>query len=60
VLNGLEDVLAILQPDERLDAWGRILFFLQEKSSLGDRRPLDLLRQGKLKEVRLAAQAYAE
>jgi hypothetical protein len=60
VQNGLEDVLEILNQDERLDAWGRILFFLQEKPSLGDRRPLDLLRQGKLKEVRLAAQAYAE
>ena len=60
VLNGLEEVLEILHHDERLDAWGRILFFLQEKPSLGGRRPLDLLRQGKLKEVRLAAQAYAE
>ncbi len=57
---GLEEVLAILNQDERLDAWGKILFFLQEKSSLGDRRPLDLLRSGRLKEVCLAAHAYGE
>ena len=60
VLAGLEDTLEILNQDERLDAWGKILFFLQEKGSLGDRRPLDLLREGKLKEVCLAAHAYAE
>ena len=57
---GLEDVLAILDQDERLDAWGKILFFLRDKGSRGDRRPLDLLREGKLKEICLAAQAYAE
>jgi hypothetical protein len=60
VLNGLEDVLAILNQNERLDAWAKLLFFLQEKPSLDGRRPLDLLREGKLKEVRLAAGAYAE
>lgn len=60
VLAGLEDVLEVLNQDERQDAWGKILFFLQAKPSLGGRRPLDLLREGKLKEVRLAAQAYAE
>ncbi len=60
VLAGLEEVLTILNQDERLDAWGKILFFLQEKSSLGDRRPLDLLRAGKLKRVCLAAHAYGE
>ena len=60
VLAGMEDVLQILHQDERLDAWGKILFFLREKSSLGGRRPLDLLRAGELKEVCLAAQEYAE
>ena len=60
VLAGLEEVLAILNQDERLDAWGQILFFLQEKGSLGSRRPLDLLRQGRLKAVCLAAGAYVE
>ncbi len=60
VLADLEQVLPILDQDERLDAWGKILFFLQEKRSLGGRRPLDLLREGRLMEVFLAAQAYAE
>jgi hypothetical protein len=60
VLDGFEKVLEVLSQDERLDAWGKILFFLQEKASLGGRRPLDLLREGRLKEVHLAAQAYAE
>jgi len=60
VLVGLEEVLAILNQDERLDAWGQILFFLQEKGSFGSRRPLDLLRHGRLKAVCLAAGAYVE
>jgi hypothetical protein len=60
VLDGLEKVLEVLNQDERLDAWGKILFFLQEKASLGGRRPLDWLREGKPKELSLAAQAYAE
>ena len=60
VLAGLEEVLAILNQDERLDAWAKVLFFLQEKTSLADRRPLDLLRAGRLQEVCLTAHAYAE
>jgi hypothetical protein len=60
VLPGLEAVLEVLNQDARLDSWGKILFFLQEKSGLGERRPLDLLREGHLKEACLAAQAYVE
>lgn len=60
VLTGIEDVMDILNQDERLDAWGKILFFLQEKRSLGNRRPLDVLREGRLKEICLAAHSYAE
>jgi hypothetical protein len=60
VVGGLEEALAILNQDERLDAWGKILFFLQEKPGLGGRRPLDLLREGRQKDVCLAARAYAE
>jgi hypothetical protein len=60
VMAGLEETLMILNQDERLDVWGKILFFLQEKNSLDDRRPLDLLREGKSKEVWLAAHAFAE
>jgi hypothetical protein len=60
VLTGLTEVLDCLGQDQGLDAWGKILFFLQTRSSLGDKRPLDLLREGKVKTVCLAAQAYAE
>jgi hypothetical protein len=60
VLAGFEQILSVLNQDPRLDAWGKILFFLQERAGLGNRRPLDLLREGKVEEVHLAAQAYAE
>ncbi len=60
VLPGLEEILAILNSDERLDAWGKILFFLQTRSALDDKRPLDLLRDGQTQDVSLAAQAYVE
>jgi hypothetical protein len=60
VLASLEDVLECLNHDQGLDAWGKILFFLQTKTSLGGKRPLDLLREGKVKQVCQAAQTYAE
>jgi hypothetical protein len=59
VLAGLEDVLECLGQDAHLDAWGRILFFLQTKPGLGGQRPLDYLRGGKVNEVCRAAEAYA-
>jgi excisionase family DNA binding protein len=59
-LAGLEAVLEVLSRGERLDAWAKILFFLQTRPSLGEKRPLDLLRKGKLEKVRLAAAAYVE
>ena len=60
VLPGLQEVLEILNRDDRLDDWGKVLFFLHTSSRLSGRRPLDLLRQKKLREVLLAAEAYAE
>lgn len=60
VLDGLEDVLEILNQEERLDVWAKILFFLQQQPRLDEQRPLDLLRQGKREPVCLAARAYAE
>ncbi len=60
VLAGLEEVLEILNRDDRLDPWAKVLFFLQTRESLGGKRPLDLLREGKLKNVRPAAEAYVE
>lgn len=60
VLAGLTEALDCLNQDQGLDAWGKILFFLQTKTALGGKRPLDLLREGKVKQVCQAAQAYAE
>jgi hypothetical protein len=60
VLAGLTEVLDALNQDQSLDAWGKILFFLQSKSSLRGKRPLDLLREGKVKQACQAALAYAE
>ena len=58
VLAGLEAVLKILNRNQPVDAWGRILFFLQTEGSLGNKRPLDLLREGRVNDVRMAAEAY--
>ncbi len=60
VLSGLEEVLKILNQNARLDAWGKVLFFLQKRIQPGELRPLDLLRKGQLTAVCPAAQAYAE
>ena len=56
-LEGLEDVLDVL--GKRGD-WTLILFFLNKRSSLGNRRPLDALRAGEMMEVRRAACGYSE
>jgi len=58
LLVGLEEVLGILNRGERLDSWGKVLFFLLPQSSFGHKRPLELLREGRLEDVRLAAEAY--
>jgi hypothetical protein len=60
VLAGLEEVLEVLDRDPRLDAWAKMLFFVQARRSVDDRRPLDLLRDGRVREAVLAAQSYAE
>ena len=59
VLNGLGEVLTILNANPRLDSWAKVLFFLQNKPGLDDLRPLDLLREGRITEVNQAAHAYA-
>jgi hypothetical protein len=59
-LAGLEDVLARLNEAQVLDDWGKIGFFLQTSQLLGNKRPLDLLRENKLDQVLKAADAYVE
>ena len=60
VLPGIPEVLAILNQASWMDDWGRILFFLNQRSSLGGRRPLDLLRKGKIRQVLDAAHSAIE
>lgn len=57
LLKGLTDVLAILSEARGIDDWGRVLFFLNRRSSLKGKRPLDLLRQGKVSPVKRLAWA---
>ena len=47
VLPGVPEVLAILNEAPWMDDWGRILFFLNQRRSLGGKRPLDSLWEGK-------------
>jgi hypothetical protein len=59
LLPGLEEVLAVLHASERLDDWAVILFFLNNRDSLGGKRPVDLLREGHIDRVLHAAQGYS-
>jgi hypothetical protein len=59
-LSGLKEVLAKLNQGKVLDDWGKIGFFLQPHESLGNRRPLDLLRENKQDMVLKIAEAYVE
>jgi hypothetical protein len=57
VLPGLEEVLSDLSTH---DPWMQLGFFLSGDYRLGERTPLDALRQGRLADVRTAARAYGE
>jgi hypothetical protein len=59
-LPGLKDVLARLNAGGGMEDWGKIGFFLQTHGILGNRRPLDLIRENKLDPVLKAADAYVE
>ena len=60
VLDGIEEALKVLNAGNRLDDFGRMLFFLSNHGFLGGKRPLDCLRQGELTKVLQAAQGYVE
>jgi hypothetical protein len=51
LLHGLEEVLQALSGKPSYDDWAKLLFFLNARHSLGGKRPLDLLRQSRTKEV---------
>jgi hypothetical protein len=58
VLDGLKEVLRILNAGRRLDDFGRMLFFLSNMGFLGKKRPVDCLRAGEVNKVLQAAQGY--
>ncbi len=58
VLDGLEDILKVLNAGSRLDDFGRVLFFLSNMGFLGGKRPLDCLRAGDVKKVLQAAEGH--
>jgi hypothetical protein len=57
MLTGIEDVLRIFHSD---DQWRVVRYFLCKRHSLRRRRPLDLLRCGKVAEVIKHAKVHAE
>jgi hypothetical protein len=58
VLEGLEEVLKVLNSASRLDDFGRMLFFLSNMGFLGKKRPVDCLKAGQVKKVLQAAEGY--
>ena len=57
VLSGLETILRALAAN---DPWAQVIFMLSPSDRLGDKRPLDALRHGKVEEVKVAASAFGE
>jgi hypothetical protein len=60
VWDGLEDCLHILSKNTLLDEWAKLLFFITPRSSLGNKLPLDLLKEGETEKAILLASQYAE
>jgi hypothetical protein len=58
VLDGLEQVLEVLNAGSPLDDFGRMLFFLSNSRFLGGKRPLDRLREAAVIKVLQAAEGY--
>lgn len=57
LIPGINDVLAAFTVD---DPWMQVNFMLTGDRRLGGRRPIDLLREGRIDEVVRAAAAYGE
>lgn len=60
VLEGMPEILEILNQESSHDDWYKVLFFLNPRESLQNKRPLDLLRQGNLEKVKALARTYVE
>ena len=60
LLPGISEVLAVFNQVPWMDDWAKVVFFLNPLKSLGDKRPLDLLREGKTAPVVAAALTATE
>lgn len=57
VLKGFVEIIALLGND---DPWTQYLFFLSHDDAINGKRPIDLLRAGKIDQVRRAARMHGE
>lgn len=57
LIHGMEGILAALGD---IDPWMQMAFFLNRNSTLGNRRPLDVLKRGETDSAMHAAYAYLE
>jgi hypothetical protein len=55
MLPGIRECLKELETDPE---WGAMIFFLSRRDSLGGKRPLDLLKEGRLEEALSAARRH--
>lgn len=55
MLRGIEEIFELLDDE---DAWSQLIFFVRTNAAAGGKRPVDLLRQGKLDAVKRAAELY--
>jgi len=55
MLKGIEEVFDLLEHE---DAWSKVIFFVRTNDAAGGKRPLDLLRDGKLEPALRAAELY--
>lgn len=55
MLRGIEEIFDRLKDE---DSWPKLIFFVRTNDAASGKRPLDLLRQGKLDAVKRAAELY--
>lgn len=57
MLRGIEEIFDLLEDE---DAWSKLVFFVRTNDAASSKRPLDLLRKGRLDAVKRAAGLYGE
>ncbi len=60
LISGIDEVLGILHLSPVMDDWGKLLFFLNPRQSLGGASALHVLREGKLDSVLRLAEGEME